>query len=355
MSLETGMLSFARSLQLSEGLFWGFEWGSPTPKTPVEVVERGVRGQSSEAGTKNPGKSNPQVVEAAAVPLGCDGIALRFSAWVAAGARKPWACDEPEVGNAYKSLVTAYAEKGGFSILARLYVWNIANARFAWRNRWLADEMRVEVEFDGRKLVFDPTRLSLERAATLEELEEAVDRGACKGDPSVQGLVGWVQEGLTGPAARFLEVTWLAKLAEAQEVFPSQEYLREEKKEQAPSRVYAKLPRQWSGRTVLQASMHSQKIGAALRHIDVWHGDLEHDRPIAVNPYGGVQETGRVLRSRNPKQPTLAPSFYELRRKPAALFEGIEAAEKADEIPGDVHFVVANLVRGGVFGQKADG
>jgi CRISPR-associated protein Csy3 len=355
MSLETGMLSFARSLQLSEGVFWGTRWGSAALEAPVEVVERGVRGQSSEAKTDNPGKSNPQVVEAAAVPLGCDGVALCFSAWVAAGARKPWACGEPEVGITYERLVTAYAEKGGFSVLARLYVWNIANARFAWRNRWLADEMRVEIAFDGRKLVFDPARLSLEKVASLSEMTAAVDRAACEKDPSVQDLVTWVQEGLSGPAARFLEVTWRAKLAEAQEVFPSQEYLREEKKEQAPSRVYAKLPRQWGGRTILQASMHSQKIGAALRHIDAWHGDAEHDRPIAVNPYGGVQETGRVLRNRNPKQPDLAPSFYELRRKPDALFAGIEAAKDAEGIPGNVHFLVANLVRGGVFGQKADG
>ena len=202
--LETGMLSFARSLQPSEGLFWGLRSSQPDWRAPVEVIERGVRGQSSEANTKNPGKSNPQVVEAASVPLGCDGIELAFSLWVAP---------------------------------------------------------------------------------------------------------------------------------------------------KAPSRVYAKLPRQMGDRTVQQASMHSQKIGAALRHIDIWHGNSEHSA-IAVNPYGGVQETGQVLR--DSKGAGGAKSFYALRGNPKALFDGIQAAGGSNDIPADVHFVVANLVRGGVFGQKAD-
>ena len=77
--LETGMLSFARSLQPSEGLFWGTRSSDAGWRQPIEVFEKGVRGQSSEFKTDNPGKSNPQVVEAAVVPPGCDGVRLEFS------------------------------------------------------------------------------------------------------------------------------------------------------------------------------------------------------------------------------------------------------------------------------------
>lgn len=349
--LETGMLSFARSLQPSEGLFWGLRSSQPDWRAPVEVIERGVRGQSSEANTKNPGKSNPQVVEAASVPLGCDGIELAFSLWVAPKAKAPGACDDHDVGEAYRRLVAAYTEKGGFHVLATLYAWNIANARFAWRNRWLADEMRVEIGFDGQSLLFDPARLSLETPATIAQMREAVVVPAPGAAANVEDLVGWIEKGLSGEDPRFLSIAWRARMAEGQEVFPSQEYLRVEKGEKAPSRVYAKLPRQMGDRTVQQASMHSQKIGAALRHIDIWHGNSEHSA-IAVNPYGGVQETGQVLR--DSKGAGGAKSFYALRGNPKALFDGIQAAGGSDDIPADVHFVVANLVRGGVFGQKAD-
>lgn len=346
-TLETGMLSFARSLQPSEGLFWATRSSDAKWKQPIEVFEKGVRGQSSEFKTDNPGKSNPQVVEAAVVPPGCDGVRLEFSMLVLPHSLNPWACGEVNVGNDYRQLVSAYADKGGFRHLARLYLWNIANGRFAWRNRFQADAMKVAVTFDGNEIVFDPIRLGFERPASVDELSTSV----LTNEPApIEELIRHVETGLRTRRVA-LDVAWEASMPEGQEIFPSQEYLREEKKkDDAPSRVYAKLPRFHSGREINQASMHSQKIGAALRHIDVVPG---HEKAIAVNPYGGEQESGAVLRA-DIKRGGLdkAKSFYVLRSKADDLFAAIESASDADAIPSDVHFVVANLVRGGVFGQK---
>lgn len=349
--LETGMLSFARSLQPSEGLFWGTRSGNGEWKEPVEVFEKGVRGQSSEYKTENPGKSNPQVVDAAVVPPGCDGVRLDFSMWVLPHTREPWACDKPEVARAYRELVEQYADKGGFDVLARRYLWNIANARFAWRNRFQSDDMRVEVEFDGRKITFDPSPergLDLIRPASVEQLRAA----ALSNEPApIEDLIALIARGLRTEKTQ-LNITWHARMEEAQEIFPSQEYLREEKAKNAPSRVYARLLQFWNGRVVNQASMHSQKIGAALRHIDVVDG-RQNSGVIAVNPYGGVQETGAVLRvDKKRGGEDRAPSFYVLRSDDNALFTAIETAKSAEDIHSDVHYVIANLVRGGVFGQK---
>lgn len=346
-SLETGMLSFARSLQPSEGLFWGTRSGDEAWRQPIEVYEKGVRGQSSEFKTDNPGKSNPQVVEAAAVPLGCDGVELTFSMWVSPFAMKPWACGDAGVAEDYRQLAGAYAQKGGFGVLARLFLWNIANARFAWRNRFLTDHMRVAVEFDGRKVEFDPQHLSLETPATLDEMRQAAVTNEPEMRETAAALAEWMTEGLT-LEHRPLTVAWRAVMKEGEEVFPSQEYLRADLKDKAASRVYAKLPRFHQGRTMQQASMHSQKIGAALRHIDIWHGD-DDPRAIAVNPYGGVQETGAVLR-----RPETGKSFYQLRAKATVLMAAVEAAPDAEALPDAAHFVMANLVRGGVFGQKGE-
>lgn len=346
-SLETGMLSFARSLQPSEGLFWGIRRDDPEFRQPIEVYEKGVRGQSSEFKTDNPGKSNPQVVEAAAVPLGCDGVALTFSMWIAPFSMEPWACGNAEVAGAYRKLARAYADKGGFQELARLFLWNIANGRFAWRNRFQSDDMRVVVEFDGRHIEFDPARLNLDKPASLAELEQAVLANDPGQRANVAALANWIAEGLA-VEKRSLVITWRAAMREGEEVFPSQEYLRAELKEKSASRVYAKLSRFRGAREVMQASMHSQKIGAALRHIDIWYGEDEAG-PIAVNPYGGVQQTGDVLRDKG-----TGKSFYDLRSRAAELFAGIDAAAGVEDLPGSVHFVMANLVRGGVFGQKGE-
>jgi CRISPR-associated protein Csy3 len=97
--------------------------------------------------------------------------------------------------------------------------------------------------------------------------------------------------------------------------------------------------------------MHSQKIGAALRHIDIWHGSDTHPAAIAVNPYGGVQEASDVLRNAS-NNGGIKNSFYDLRAKAQPLLDAVEAAGGPADLSGDVHFVMANLVRGGVFGAS---
>lgn len=357
LSLETGMLAFARSVQITEGLFYATSSAHPDPdrQTPIEVLEKGVRGQSSEDKAKNPGLSNPQSVEYAIIPQGHDGVQLFFSVRFMPLSLKPHACNNTDVGAAYARLAAAYRDAGGFQTLALLYVWNIANARFAWRNRFQSDAMSVRIETkDTETLVFDPFSLQLDNPASREDLAASLVEGTPE---ALDELIEGVAHGLSNQDqdAYSLNVTWSAAMEPGQEIFPSQEYIRDEKADKQLSRVFAKLPTFHGGRGIMQASMHSQKIGAALRHIDIWHGSDAHEAPIAVNPYGGVQETSAVLRDPKSKR-----SFYDLRAKADALISGVEEANSADDISADAHFVMANLIRGGVFGasgkkQEANG
>jgi hypothetical protein len=47
-------------------------------------------------------------------------------------------------------------------------------------------------------------------------------------------------------------------------------------------------------------------------------------------------------------------SFYNLLDKPEHLMKLAETADYATPEAGDLHFFVANLVRGGVYGAKED-
>lgn len=347
LSLETGMLAFSRSVQITEGLFYATCEANSKVLTPIEILEKGVRGQSSEDKAKKPGESSPHSVEYAIVPQGHDGVKLSFSIRFMPLSFRPHACNNTDVGAAYERLASAYNAAGGFQTLALLYTWNIANARFAWRNRFQADVMTVRIQTgDGTVLVFNPFLLHLDVPATVDELAAALVKGT---RDELDELIGGVGKGLSnGKGDAFtIKVTWGAMMEPGQEIFPSQEYIRKEKEVKHLSRVFAKLPAFHGGRELMQASMHSQKIGAALRHIDIWHGSEEHDAPIAVNPYGGVQETGNVLR-----KPETKRSFYHLRAKAADLIEGLEAVNNPEEISGNAHFVMANLIRGGVFGLR---
>ncbi len=94
------------------------------------------------------------------------------------------------------------------------------------------------------------------------------------------------------------------------------------------------------------AAMHSQKIGNALRTIDTWYSSFSDGDdslgPIAVEPYGSVTSQGKAYRQPKEKQ-----DFYTL----------LDGWVLKDEIPesGNQHYVIANLIRGGVFGDSDKG
>lgn len=341
-SFETGILTYARSLQISEGLFFGVRERDKTRiKIPIEVLEKGVRGQSSEDQAKNPGGSNPQTVEFAVLPQGCSSVSLEFSARILPRVMAPHACDKPRVRAAYVKLTEEYARLGGFTVLAGLYAWNIANGRFAWRNRFQVDTSKVVVSFADETIAFDPSLLSLEDVADRDEMAAALVEGD---RAALDRFIDNIAQGLIAKPFVF-DVAWVAEMEAGQEIFPSQEYIRKEKASKELSRVYAKLPVYFGSREIGQASMHSQKIGAALRHIDIWH-DSDFHGPISVNPYGGVQESSEILRKDK-------NSFYDIRKNAEGILAVLESAGTASDIPGDIHFMVANLVRGGVFNTKS--
>lgn len=86
------------------------------------------------------------------------------------------------------------------------------------------------------------------------------------------------------------------------------------------------------------AAMHSQKIGNALRTIDTWYPGAEELGPIAVEPYGSVTSRGTAYR-----QPKEKLDFYNL----------LDGWMLKDNLPAveQQHYVMATLVRGGVFGE----
>ena len=87
------------------------------------------------------------------------------------------------------------------------------------------------------------------------------------------------------------------------------------------------------------AGIHSQKLGNALRTIDTWHSEFKEVGPIAVEPYGSVTTLGKACR-----QPRTKTDFYSLLDN-WLIKDAVPALEQQ-------HFVIATLIRGGVFGDS---
>ncbi|MBN8798920.1 MAG: type I-F CRISPR-associated protein Csy3, partial [Stenotrophomonas nitritireducens] len=135
--------------------------------------------------------------------------------------------------------------------------------------------------------------------------------------------------GLAGDNHVLLQVTAFVRMGAGQEVFPSQELILDKAASKKSKTLY---------HVDKVAAIHSQKIGNALRTVDTWYPEATGNGPIAVEPYGSVTTQGKAYR-----QPKERQDFYNL----------LDAWVLKDKEPSveQQHFVIATLVRGGVFGE----
>ena len=136
-----------------------------------------------------------------------------------------------------------------------------------------------------------------------------------------------IEKGLNGQSFVILYVKAEVQMGYGQEVYPSQELILDTGKDKSKV-LYQKSA---------IAGMHSQKLGNAIRTIDTWYPDAEF--PIAAEPYGAVTTLGTAFR-----QPKQKQDFY-------SLFDNWVLNDVAPD-EGQQHYVMAVLIRGGVFGAS---
>lgn len=340
MSSKPSLLAYTRSINPTDAAFFSVDESGK--KTPIPISVKAVLGTQSQfdadTGESKPG-GNPQRVEYASLPQGSRQLFIEFSVVIVGEATAPQSCNVPLWRENLKRLVGAYIAQDGFSTLGNLYAANIANGRWAWRNRAFADSFKVSVDAGGETMVFD----------ALND-HKLADLAASAGREDVQKLGSIIAAGLRGERIVRLRVTGTLDIGDGMAVYPSQEFAGKDDDKEAIKKILFGIPAHGLQRC---AAFHEQKIGNAIRTIDIWHGgaiDAEDQvqavdaaEPLAVNPYAQSRDAYIVVR--NKKQ--ASPDFYSLLSK--KIDSLIESAEQGD-ISGDHHFVIANLVRGGVFG-----
>jgi CRISPR-associated protein Csy3 len=328
------VLAFERKLDPSDALFHAGNWSERNQDDNWQAIgttEKSVRGTiSNRLKTKDqdPAKldaaiesPNLQTVDVASLPAQTDTLRVRFTLRVLAGTGTPSACNDADYQKALQATVAAYVQQHGFVTLASRYAHNLANGRFLWRNRIGAEQVEVHVRRlqngeAAQHWTFDALALSLHN---LETRNTELDQ-----------LATLIADGLAGNQHVLLEVTAFVRLGSGQEVFPSQELILDRSKGSKSKTLYA---------VNKVAGIHSQKVGNALRTIDTWYPHAEELGPIAVEPYGSVTTQGKAYR-----QPKDKVDFYN-------LLDSWVLKGNAPANVGDQHFVMAVLVRGGVFGE----
>ena len=331
------VLAFERKLDPSDAVFHAGLWTDRENAherarawAPIAIREKSVRGTISnrlktkdqdpaklDAAIENP---NLQTVDVAALPADADTLKVQFTLRVLAGAGTPSACNSAPYQAKLLGTVKAYVDTNGFTELAQRYAANLANGRFLWRNRVGAESVQVLVEqLQGGKA---KNLWSFDALAHNLRALDAINS-------EVKSLGQAIASGLAGTEHVLLQVTAFVRMGAGQEVFPSQELILDKGASKKSKTLYDVQG---------VAAIHSQKIGNALRSIDTWYEGAEELGPIAVEPYGSVTTQGKAYR-----QPKQKVDFYTL----------LDNWLLKDQVPPleQQHFVMAVLIRGGVFGD----
>lgn len=322
------VLAFEKKLVPSDAQLFAVTWAEKSPAVGLKLQEKSVRGTISNrlknAKEADPAKldasienANIQTVDYCALPNDKDTLKVRFTLKVLSGVQTPSACNGQAFQQTYAEAVQAYIAKTSFSELAQRYATNIANARFLWRNRVGAEQIQVVVKHINSSSD-KPTVWTFDAKAIGLQTFDA---------KQVKGLAQVIADSLSAKTEfALLDIEAYAQLGEGQEVYPSEELVTEKGDK-------SKILYETDG----IAALHSQKVGNALRTIDTWYA--ADARPIAVEVYGSVTNQGTAYR-----KPTDKQDFY-------SLFDKFALGEKL--ATDEEHYVMAMLVRGGVFGQSS--
>lgn len=335
---SASVLAFEKKLVPSDGYMFGTTWTNREQTTPLELQEKSVRGTISNrqkpAIQNDPVKLNAEVekpnlqtVDVCALGIHQDTLKLHFTLKILGGIEYPSACNNAAFNQSYKAAVKDYVAREGFRELARRYALNIANARFLWRNRVGAEYIEVEVNAVNKNAEHS-WRFNAKQYGTknFEANDEQVNLLAERIATTLSSDNDFL----------LLDINCFAKIGKAQEVYPSEELVFNKGKDKnKKSKILYSVDN--------IAALHSQKIGNALRTIDTWYPEFKDQENsaglIAIEPYGSVTNLGKAYRTPKDKQ-----DFF-------TLFDRFARNEKLERIE-DEHYVMAVLVRGGVFGES---
>lgn len=323
------VLAFERSFDISDAIFAQQNSHDDQKLTPVLLSEKSVRGTISNrrknALASDPAKldaeiqkPNPQTIDISALDADKDTLVVKWSCKVLPFLGTPSVCNNIDYQEALIKTTQSYIKEEGMQALAKRYAINILNGRWLWRNRMAAEQISIVITCKNDDKVM----------IEISDVKQYQLNSFDYDDKSVNELAALIEAGLLGKEFVIFNIQAKLKMGLGQEVYPSQEMILE------PGKNKSKVLYEKNG----QAAMHSQKISNAIRTIDTWYAE-NAEFPIAIEPYGAVTTMGHAFR-----QPKQKQDFY-------TLFDNWVLKGEKPTLEQQ-HYVIAVLIRGGVFGAS---
>lgn len=286
--------------------FKGFKKQLKEVGSTVECT-RTVRGDSGalKEKEKNIGASNIQTKEKAILPKGTDSLFLSFSLIV----NKDWQDTHATNSNEFRDLYvnftkTVVENQEILKKLVKLYVEQIYNAEWTWRNLKVCSSFQVFVYSEDKLL-------------TKEQVEEEF------------------YNALVSDQAVSFRVHCLMKMSEDSQVYPSQIFPVEEKGEKSGiSGLLYKVDN--------QVAFSDVKIAAGLRMFDSWYEDNSKYK-IVVNPFRVDQKSAYAYGKENDNH------LYKYLNDLSEFNEELQSNEFKKFNENDYVFFLSCMILGGLY------
>lgn len=314
-----------------------------TKKTPVQVIRHGILGTQNVSG-KDKDVKNTQRTESAKTDPNATGISVEFSMSTITLDNAVFACNNNKFRDAVNGFTMRFKDSEELREVCNRYARNVLNGRWLWRNRIMGQKITVSVACGDESVESDAT------ARPHAEFGDYTD--------AEKRLGSLLMGSLTVAPQRFkVAATIDFGMAGCFEVFPSQNYVSDKPKGFARSlyklnrlsradliRIMSKDdPDTYSGDIIDMgnAAIRDQKVGNAIRTIDTWYETGKEATPIPVEPKGANIETNEVKRE---KKNSLFDMILDV--------DDINPAKAGEPLDHEAMFILGNLVRGFVWGEK---
>ena len=331
---KVNVLAFEKKIVPSDGYMFGSKWESRFDNIrPLSIRVKSVRGTISnslpDTVLKDPlmlsakiENANPQTVDCCFLGQDEDTLVVKFTLKVLGNLDIPSACSNSEFLEKYKKALDEYKNEYKFSELSFRYAYNIASARFIWRNRLGADKIEVRVRdcYDNMEWTFDAKSFGLR---TFDERKR----------DELNAFSERIANAFMSKESALFDVVCYSNVGQAQEVYPSEEMILDKNKDDKSKVLYS---------VDNCAAFNKKKIRNAIRTIDTWYQEYDTTNgvgPIAIDSYGPVTTLSKAFRGDK------KTNFYSIKDSYIWNEESVSTEEK--------HFFMAMIIRGGVFGESS--
>lgn len=229
-----------------------------------------------------------------------------------------------------KEIYANYCEENNFKELIDRYLIQLFNGSVLFRNKYSSDIV-LKLIFNSKSLEIDVNQRYM--FSDIDSLKSKY--------PEINEVESFISKAFSGKEddVFILEYEYITEMGFGQEVYPSQEFM-ESKKDNKGKVLFETI---YNGQKI--TGLHSQKVGNALRTIDTWFSE-ESSMPIPVDPFGPDKKNGCFRRGKNKK------SIFDI--LPSIVDKKLND-EEIDYNSGELHYLIASILRGGVYSGAGKG